>query len=172
MSTDIFIEQLVKREKTTKDRLMMGASVVASLLVIIIITMFPVLMGLFFPLAVVIIWVEFMFIKKFNIEFEYVLTGSELDVDRIVNEVKRKRQITVDVKNMKIVAPVDEAAYQHELKDYTKLYDFRSNREGAVVYAAMAVVKNEKVKILFEPKEEVLRSMKMFNPSQVKIKQV
>jgi hypothetical protein len=96
---DIFIEQLVQKKPSPRDILLTVSvfAATAALCTVFIIAAFSFL-GL--PMLVVvpgIIWLGGHIQKGLNIEYEYILTNEELDVDKIKGKSKRKRMFTFDL---------------------------------------------------------------------------
>ena len=46
-----------------------------------------------------------------RVEYEYSFTNGELDVDKVVNNTKRKRLLTVDMRKIEKMAPVEDESY-------------------------------------------------------------
>ncbi len=92
---DIYKEQMVKKQSTSADK-----SKKVSLTVIALC-----LSGIFFLLLrgisiilIILLWLGYFYLlKNTNVEFEYILTNSELDIDKITGQTTRKRLITVDI---------------------------------------------------------------------------
>ena len=97
---EVFVETLVAKKPTKKDALLRGAVVVGMLVLgapSYIIASF----NLYFTVigAVVcagLLYCIYYFWTALNLEFEYILTGSEMDVDRISAHRSCKHLLTVD----------------------------------------------------------------------------
>ena len=108
--------------------------------------------------------------KKTNIEYEYILTNDELDVDKIFNKSTRKRILTVSVKKFDEMRPAKGKAFSDALSDssYAVKLD-ASFGEGSEdrYYASFINKKDEKMLLVFNPTEQMLKNIKMFNPRNV-----
>ena len=100
--SDLYIELLVKKKKTSTDTLlkvlMIGATVIF------------VLGGILFNpiillLAVVMGVVDYFKLPSLDLEYEYLYVNGELDIDKIMSKQKRKRVGSYDMKKVEIVAP-------------------------------------------------------------------
>jgi hypothetical protein len=92
---EVFIEQLVEKRNTasdnTKRALIIGGALAALALIAVGSMFFP-------PLILIgagVIYFAFIFLTGIGTEYEYILTGDELDVDKITGKRKRKRMVTL-----------------------------------------------------------------------------
>jgi len=103
---DVFIEQIVERKPLFHDRLLKTllllamASLTAALLFAGIAFLSMPFIS-FSALAAVpgAIWLGIHFLKGLTVEYEYILTNKELDIDKIIGKRKRKRMFTFDLNN-------------------------------------------------------------------------
>ena len=104
-----------------------------------------------------------------DLEFEYLYVNGELDIDKIMSKVKRKRVGSFDISKAEMVAPVKshELDYYRQSKDL-KVVDCSSGDDHANVYGM--VIKDEKGMklVLFEPNQEILNDMRRIAPRKVK----
>lgn len=82
-------------------------------------------------LALVLGIVDYIFIPKLSVEFEYLYVNGELDIDRIYSQSRRKRAASYELSNMEILAPYQS----HQLDSYKKnqsikRYNYSSGIEG------------------------------------------
>lgn len=115
------------------------------------------------PLAVAC-GVAYYFISlRVNVEYEYLYVDKELQIDRILAKSKRKRMETLDLKQLEILAP----ARSHELDSYRNgkyaKADYTSGDETKERYILVVSGKQ----IMFEPSEEMVKTIKMFAPRKV-----
>ena len=106
------------------------------------------------------------FLKLFNsVEYEYLYIDKELQIDRILAKNNRKRMVTLDLNELEVLAPIRS----HELDRYRnsnmKKADYSSGEESHDAQKYMLVV-NEK-QIIFEPTEEMVKTIHMFAPRKV-----
>ena len=105
-------------------------------------------------------------LKLFNhVEYEYLYIDKELQIDRILAKNSRKRMETLDLKEVEVLAPIRS----HELDRYrnsnVKAKDYSSGAGGNDALKYMLVVKDKR--IIFEPTEEMVKTIKMFAPRKV-----
>lgn len=159
--SDYYTEQLVK-QKTKMSSIVVKAALIA-------VTAVSVFIALMFPLAmilpVIMIVVDVLMFRRFDLEFEYLYVNGDLDIDKIMAKQKRKRVFETNVRNLEVIAPTGSV----ELQQYqrTKTYDFSSGREGAKTYEMVTTSQGQTVKIIFEPNQTILEGMKMLAPRKV-----
>lgn len=159
--SDYYTEQLVK-QKTKMSSIVAKAALIA-------VTAVSVFVALMFPLAmilpVIMVVVDVLMFRRFDLEFEYLYVNGDLDIDKIMAKQKRKRVFETNVRNLEVIAPTGSI----ELQQYqrTKTYDFSSGREGAKTYEMVTTSQGQTVKIIFEPNQTILEGMKMLAPRKV-----
>ena len=104
---DNIAEQLVVRKKTSADiiksiGISVGAILVATILMYLAITLS--FFSLVIP-AVLVLFGGVWLMGQTNVEYEYIVTNNEMDVDKIIGRRKRKRMITVDLSAATAFAP-------------------------------------------------------------------
>lgn len=169
---DIFMEYIVQHKRTGKDTLkVVGIIVLATLLCMVSSIMLTIQLVASLWLFVVagIIYGAVWLIKKTIIEYEYILTNSELDIDKIMARSSRKRLITIDFKEVEICAPINEPSVKFEYENtqsITKTLDCTG--DGITnVYFIDITGDNGKTRILFQPPSKLIESAKKFNPRKV-----
>lgn len=106
------------------------------------------------------------FLKNFNsIEYEYLYVDKELQIDRIMAKNSRKRMETLDLKELEILAPIRS----HELDAYrnrnVKTKDYSSGTEDNNSSKYVLVMRDKQ--IIFEPTEEMIKTIKFYAPRKV-----
>lgn len=166
---DTFIEYIVKKKKTTRDYLIIAAIIAAVLLLAVACLLFNgQFFGIPFILFVFACWGAYFLITGSNIEFEYILTNTELDIDKIIAQRSRKRVITVNFREIERCAKFSdkENPANTGISRTEKLYgDIQSGN----VYFVDFSRDGEKIRLLFEPNERILNELKKINPRCVNI---
>lgn len=110
---DVFVEQLVRRERPGGEALFKLGAVIAGLILIGIAFLFA---RSFFPVcfAVIIILEFFAFVYTVK-EFEYSFINGDVDIDMIQGKRKRKTVFSISCKEIQTMAPCgDQAALTGE----------------------------------------------------------
>lgn len=160
---DVYIEWMVKKERSFVDKLVRTLCVVALVICGLLFALTANIV-LFIATIVVALFTYFAFTYT-NVEYEYIYVTGEFSIDRILSRAKRKRIERFDVERIEIVAPLNSdklGGYAH--KKYRE-YDYTSgvktqNSHIFVMYC-------EGKKILFEPNRELVEALRNTLPHKV-----
>ena len=159
-----YFEERVKQKLTGKTMAkafgMMLSAVVVLFLAFIFSYKIPILFMLAIPYAAYAVY----FVSQCNYEYEYLYFQGSLDIDRIRAKSSRKRIITVDVKEMEVMAPSNSATLQQY--NNLKRIDCSSNT-GAKTYELVAKRKGQLVRIIFEPSQKLVDNIRVYAPRKV-----
>ena len=162
---DIFIEKLVKKQKTSKDMLKAIGLILASLVIVFfIVPLIPFVKGFLIFFIVAIPFFAYYVIKSQNVEYEYAYTNGELDVDRIVAESRRKRLLSVDCKDFEIVAKVSSDKYSDEYRKIPNKVEAVSSMTSPDVYFAVFENGGKRTILYFEPNDKMIEAMWKYIP--------
>lgn len=161
---DIFCETLVKKTVTSTDKmkkiLLFVVSIIVSFACLFYIPMIGTLLG-------VGVWVFVYFILKyFYIEFEYTLTMNELDFAKIISKEKRKHLLTLDLKEVTIIAPSNHQKIKDAMITDTQIFDYSSNDSSKKKYSIIGKHNGKNIQILFEPSANMLQGIRKQFPSK------
>ena len=158
--SDLYTEVLVKKQQTGKDKAIKGVLIFFTVLFAAAGIMMNPLLGL----------VDYIFIPKLSVEFEYLYVNGELDIDRIYSQSRRKRAASYELSNMEILAPYQS----HQLDSYKnnqsiKRYNYSSGIEGQghKPYAFVISKDNTMQMVIFEPDEVMLKDIRNRAPRKV-----
>lgn len=157
---DRFSEQLIERtadKKTAflKGLVVAGAILVLTLLVVVCIA-FQYSITLFCLVAGAgVIWLTVYLLQGLNVEYEYIVTNDDLDVDKIIGRRKRKRLISVDLKSVDEFAPYLNETELHS--DLTVLADDGTGYD--MWYVFIDTESNGKIAIIFNPDERTIKNI-------------
>lgn len=166
---DVFIEQIVKKQKDIKDILRNSVIILIGLLLagaifILLLSSFPykeyIGMIVFLIFAGVLYYTWYV-VSGLNLEFEYIFTNGELDVDKISNKRKRKRMTTVRMSRVDKMEEFDEKSF--DKKKYINVYNAAlSLRAEGNWYMEYSNRDGEKCCLIFTPNEKVLEAIRKF----------
>ena len=171
---DSFCEHLIKRKKKLSEKIIIGLLFLVGALFTVFVFLcllpwtfyaFQPLASFVLPLLVVVWWGLLILIKKYNIEFEYAITGSEIDIDKIINKKKRKRIVSTSIRSFEIVAPLNSSKYNENYKSLIHT-DCSSLSVNANTYFAAYFVDGQKKCLLFDPTEKMLNMIKRYCPDK------
>ena len=163
--SDLYTEEIVKKEKTGKDTLIkvaLIAGTVVSVLSFVILGWLALILVIGFGVA------DYFIIPSLDLEYEYLYVNGELDIDKIMSKQKRKRVFSGDVSSLELMAPTQS----HELDHYRsrsdiKKKDFSSGRSDAKTFTMILKKEQGMEMITFEPGEIILKDMKRMAPREV-----
>ena len=156
---DVFKEQLIKRRSDTKTVFAKVGLVLAALFLMTLAMMIPTL-NFFWPVFfVAIVFGTYFMFRRFNIEYEYVLTNNELDIDIIYGKSRRKRIFSANVRDFEAFRRIGSAEMEHSFSSANAKADYSSGPGGGTTYEFLVAYKGKKMRIIFEPNEDLLSSM-------------
>ncbi|MCL2352451.1 MAG: DUF6106 family protein [Firmicutes bacterium] len=161
---DVFNEQLVKKKPTAKDTAK-KAGIIAAVAVLFFIAVN------FIPGFAVYVLVgagvgAYFLLRRFNIEYEYIFTNGELDIDAIYGKSTRKRLFSGDVSGFEIMAHVSDRARERELSGAAETRKYFSGAVGDSTYAFIASYKGKRVKVIIEPDDRMLEAISSAMPKR------
>lgn len=161
---DTYIEEGVKCKDTSKN-MMIRVGLVAG-------TVFSFLLVIAIPYLIIVpflmIMLSIFIFGRLKAEFEYIYADGQIDFDRIRGNAKRKTLLRVDLENAEIVAPSRSAEIaNHHGGGNMKVKNFSSFDPAANTYTMIVRKDGDLYKIIFEPSERLVKSMKRKNPRKV-----
>ncbi|MEG2596849.1 MAG: DUF6106 family protein [Oscillospiraceae bacterium] len=167
---DVFVEYMVKRRATLKDTVLMILYALIALAIFIIGFFFGTALGPYAFVGTVIgvaaIFGAYFLISSMNVEYEYIVTNGEIDVDKIMARRKRKRLVTANARTFEEFGPYHHV--DHQGKEYSnRVYACTSVTDEGSYYAVFNHTKLGKTLLVFSPNDRVLESLKTFIPRQV-----
>ncbi len=173
---DIFIEEMVARKRTfgqflTKLGIFAAGLIIAFVLLYVLPLFIPPQFGsILFIFAVAVLYLAYRIAISFNLEFEYSLVNTEIDIDKIINRRKRKRVTTAQIRGCEAFGRVGEnvgdfGKYKNDfsVKKIFACFDKNSAENYFVVY----LENNERKMLVFSPSEKIVEVIEKFNPKRV-----
>ncbi|NLJ30356.1 MAG: hypothetical protein GX424_01925 [Clostridiales bacterium] len=162
---DIFVEQLVKKNREAKDYLIIAGIVLAGLLLIMASTLVPFIAVFVFAGVCV---GEYYLITALNLEYEYSVTNGEITIDKIINKRSRKRIISMDAHTIEFMGRYDPQ--EHSGKNYAARIIVAESGDWKDAWCFSGNhPKKGNVLVVFNPNEKVLAAIKPFLPRQVAV---
>lgn len=159
---DIFIEQLVKKQTHAGQK-----SIVFILSLLAAVLCFA---GFFFNYillipGVLVAVVAFIYFRNTDIEYEYCLVNTQLDVDKIIAKSSRKHLLTVDLKNLEIAAPINSDRLSRLTN--VKIVDYSTGEENVQTFALVVRTDKELIRIIFNPNNKLMDAIYKLAPGKV-----
>ncbi len=166
---DIFSEYIVAKKKQGSDYAIIFA-IIATAVVVTLASWFavPYIGGVFILFVALAWWGAYKLIKRQNVEYEYILTNNELDIDKIMGKGARKRLCTINFKRIERCASISDDAFENSDGRTTDNYagDMSNDRVYFVDYTKEA----EQMRVIFEPNKKILQGLKKANPRLVTVR--
>jgi len=154
---DVFKEQIVKRKPTIKDTAIRICLIIVVIMIFIISITY---LGAFGVLITAVAGFGANYLMGFlSIEYEYVFTNGELDIDIIYSRSRRKRVFTAHVNKFDIMAPLNDTTHAHEFNRMQELRDYSSGTGNADTYAFLINKDGKYLKVLIEPNEKMMAAI-------------
>ena len=166
---DTFIEKLVTKKKAAVDFVIIAMILLALLLLLFFFfaTNIRIGMGIDLLLVVGAIYLGIRIISSRNVEYEYILTNGDLDIDMIVSKRKRKRIFSANCKEFDILAPVKSNSFSQQVQSIKNRIDASSSIDSPGAYFTTLNYNNNKTLVIFEPDERMLKNFKIYIPRKV-----
>ena len=159
---DTYLEQLVKIKLDGKAKWL----IVAILAVDILLTAGLILLALLIhPILVLVIlgvvgFGTFKLLSMLSVEFEYIITNGDLDIDKITAKSTRKRILSVRAADV-----LRFGTYRESIKTtvpFDKIIDVTSGfeTENTICFMTLRHKEHGNVLLIFEPKKEILDDLK------------
>ncbi len=155
---DTYKEQNVKKAVTTNDTirkfsLILSAISLSGVLLLLSMMYFQQGFLLAIFLSGLMIYGAFYFLKDLQVEYEYLYTNGDLDVDKIMGQRKRKRLVTVE---MLKVTKLEKYTDDVEFDDEKTVVDASSNYDEQHWYMEFSSKKYGECYLVFTPNDEML----------------
>ena len=166
---DLFNEFIVQRRKGSREHGLIVLMFLGAMLLIFTLMMFAQNLGSFFLLLVAaVIYLLYIGVTSFNVEYEYSVTNGDLDIDKIVSRRKRSKLVSIHARSFEYFAPCNDghkAAYDDAT--VTKKLDLTSNSGTGREYFAIYFKNSEKVRVAFEPTQKMIDDFARYVPRRV-----
>ena len=168
---DMYAEYIVKRHDGIKTSLLKVLVMVVTAVLVYLAMMLTQNVIFLMPAAVALFgWMGYRAYLMLSIEYEYIVTNGELDIDRVIARRGRKRQINIKTNAYELIAPYDDAhKAAYEQGEFSKTIDARS-RPDIDGFFVIANVRNVgRVRVRFEPTPKMLYVLSQYVPRQMAV---
>lgn len=156
---DTYAEQLVIKESNAKDTVIRVIIIAVGFILSVAVFLLFSILGLLPIGAILTIGLAvgaYLLFLQTGVEYEYIITEGELDIDKIVAKRTRSRLLTVKVENFREYGIISEATEKNDLtvfmvsgKGYSDYYaDFTHKKHGE---CRLIFSPDERIRSLIEP---------------------
>lgn len=165
---DNYSEQLVSKQRSKGDKvklaaIALGSVILATVFMFLAITTF--IFSFVIP-AVIILFIGVWLMGNQSVEYEYIITNSEMDIDKIIGKRKRKRMITLDLKSAEDFAPYPP----EEDKNADATVHASNGLEQDAYYLLVSHSGYGMVKLIFNPNEKMREAITQELPNALRVK--
>lgn len=161
---DTFVEQIVPIKKTAKTWLIYIAIAIVAILFMTLIFYIPYTRGVFIVFDALIIFGVFKIYSMLNIEYEYIITNSTMDIDKIIAKSSRKRITSIELSNVNRIEKYTGALP----KDIENQCFFAANLNSDDLYILYYKEEGKQQKaFVIEPNAKLIAAMKNFLPRHI-----
>ncbi len=172
---DIFVEQIVKKNLSGKDKAMKalilaGVCILSAACVFVFMFVLPA-MGMGLLLLAGICYGGYYLMTNFDCEYEYIVTNGEIDVDKIIAKRKRVRLITAKAPTFEAFGEYTDST-PDAAESVTVVYaagDDEGDAGAKNYYADFKHASAGDVRLIFTPEERVIEAITPFLPAAVRI---
>lgn len=159
---DFYTEQLVKKKTDGKD--------IAMKILLIVLTVISFFIAFLMPLLILVpilfVVADVFLFRRMDVEYEYIYINGDLDIDKVMHKERRKHMLSVNVKDMELLAP--EGAFQLQSYKTGKIYDYSSGITSVPNrYVLVFTRAGETAKILIEPNSDLVEGFFLMAPRKV-----
>ena len=167
---DSYCEYIVKKKNGGREMGLRALIIVAAVALFVIFVM----LGFVIPnfsmittlLAVGALYGGYILITNMNVEYEYIVTNGEMDIDKIIAKRRRKRLLTVNARTFERFGTFKES--DHASENYAnRIYACTSPHDPGCYYAVLNHQTMGQVLLVFSPNDKVLEHLKAYIPKQV-----
>ena len=162
---DVFCEYIVKVKKNPAELTISALGIILAVILLGFSLFF-----LFTPFSSFVLLIDagvvygaYILITHFNVEYEYILTNGDIDIDKITAKRKRKRVLSFSTKEFEIVAPYKQG------ENYTNVLDLGTRNYENAHYAVFSK-DGQKNTLVFNPPQKMIEAMKTYSPRTVHLK--
>ena len=168
---DFFTEHIIKQKKSQK---VIFAAIGMILLTVAVwyftlpFTVIPLLAGIIGFLDAGMVYATYIVITNFNIEYEYISTNTDLDIDKIVNRRKRTRVASLRLNSIELMAPVGYSDFRNEENGtFNKVIMAAISADHPDAYYIIYEQNGTRTKLVFNPTDKMIEYAKRISPRKV-----
>lgn len=166
---DNYSEQLVAKVRTTSDTVKVVLTILLSSLIAGAAVFFALATGflLLIFLGLAAFFYGFWLVSGMGVEYEYIITNTEMDIDKIIGKRKRKRMISIDLTRTEDFAPIKDKSPDCDVT--VRAY---SGANNDIHYLIAEHNDYGKVKVIFNPNQKTRDAIALALPRELRARMV
>ncbi len=180
---DIFIEELVKKRRESKDYVVLAALILGGLVISVALMMAILYATLVFGelaqiaggigmLLIAAAWYAvYLIFNSTSIEYEYIVVNNNLDIDKVMAKKRRKNVLELDIRDVSVMACIDDEENNAVYKNIDKsvnVLDLSAKNPNLYTYFIDYTTDGNRQIVLFQPTSKMVEALWKFNPRAVK----
>ena len=162
---DKFKEQLVLIENTNIYKIFKTITVILLVLGVAFMAIGGAIPGIILLISAIIMF----YMKRYlYVEYEYILTNGEVNIDAIYEIKARKRILSFSIKQLSLLAPKDSQEYESLYDKPSKVVKAIPKGANEKIYVAVISEGNNRGQLEFVPNKEFINLCFLYNPKAVK----
>lgn len=158
-----YAEAGVKREKSAGSIIFR----ILTVLLAIVAFLYSYISTIMLIISILTVVLAIFIFSRTNVEYEYIYCDGQLDFDKIMGNAKRKTKLRIEFQQVEVMAPEGSSALDNYKNTSMPVKDFSSKKKDAKPYVIILREGERKTRILFEPDENMINSIKMKNHRKV-----
>ena len=159
---DTFFEQLITIKKTVKTWIAYFGIALAAIIIMTAAYLF--LRALFIVIAALTLYGAYKLYSMLSVEYEYIITNSTMDIDKIIAKNSRKRIFSFELPEVQRVEKYSHALPADVIKD--AFFACNSTDENAYAVVIQTAGKGRRT-VVIAPNERMVEAMKKFLPKHI-----
>lgn len=160
---DVFFEQIIKKRPTIKERFIKAGILIGAILIFLLVFRFALIpnsgiASIVFLIAVGVLVFAWYLITGLNLEYEYIYTNGEIDIDKISAKRKRKRLLTVRIDSFEEFEKYDNQKFKGKTFDMT-FHACTHLLDDNVYYAIFNGKQGQKCLLTISPSQKLLEEI-------------
>lgn len=153
-------EKCVVKPKDIKDNIITLLAVFGAIGISVLALLTEFVRPYLLAVILVVIYIAYRLVSDRNIEFEYILAGNSISMDKIYNKKRRKRMLNCDLTDFSIVAPVASGYYEEYRDNVAKTIIAVSGDKKELEYFGVLEYNKKRTMLVFEADDRALGHIK------------
>lgn len=160
---EFYAEHLLKKKNTGRDYLIKAFIVAVLIYSCNLVRIHP----LFIVIVLLLAGLALLAFFLMNVEYEYFYMNGYFEIDRIASKSIRKKVFEMKINELEVLVP--EGGFEVQPYRSLKEKNFTSRRKDQPHYEMVVSRNGKKWKVLLEPSEMMVESMKRIAPKKVRV---
>ncbi len=161
---DTFFEQIIKIKFTGKVKAILVGAIALDAIIVVAVTLFALMFlrpAFVFLIVAAVIYGSYKILSTLSVEFEYIFTNGDLDVDKIMAKSTRKRMVSIKCSKAE---KYGEYTGQPAPGSVKQVYNFCNPDSEGKMYMIAESRGEGTVMIIFAPEQRIREAIEKYIP--------